>query len=156
MLHSALLPLNTYRLFQMKQLIKNIREASGHEESVEYLIPYMKKEHHAKGEELFKKGDKAEHFYFIENGVVEIPELKKKLKKGSVFGELGVFVPNSRRAAGAVCKAECDIYSIHKDKMFELYYQNPKFGFFIVHMLARYASDNASKLIYAGQKTVII
>lgn len=131
----------------MKKLIKNIREASADEESVDYLIPYMKMEHHAKGEELFKKGDLADKFYFVQNGVVELPELKKQLKKGAVFGELGLFMPKTVRSASAVCVEKCDIYSIHKDKVLELYYQNPKFGFFIARMLANYASDNVNKLL---------
>jgi len=43
-LHLLLLPLNIIRVYQIKQLIREIGEASAHEPSVEYLIPHMKKE----------------------------------------------------------------------------------------------------------------
>ena len=72
-LHMALLPLNILRLYQIKQLMKKIREASSSEDSIEYLIPYMKKETHAKGEVLFYKGDTADKIYFLQQGVVGSP-----------------------------------------------------------------------------------
>jgi signal-transduction protein with cAMP-binding, CBS, and nucleotidyltransferase domain len=146
-LHFALLPLNIFRLTQVKQLIRNVREASTYEDSVEYLIPFMKKETHAKGEVLFHKGDTADKIYFIQKGIVAIPEINKYLAQGSVFGELGVFTPYTKRSATAICGEESEIYSIHRDKAIELYYQNPKFGFFIVHSLSRYASENVDTIL---------
>jgi len=141
-LHVALLPLNILRLFQIKQLINKIRKASAHEDSVQYLIPYMKKETHAKGEVLFHKGDNADKIYFIQKGIVTIPEINKHLDRGAIFGEVGVFSSHAARSASAICSEESELYSIHHDKVIELYYQNPKFGFFIARLLSRYASEN--------------
>ena len=72
-LHISLLPLNIIRLYQMKQLIKKIREAKNDDGAIKYLIPYMKKEKHKKGVILFRKGDPAENFYFIQSGILIIP-----------------------------------------------------------------------------------
>jgi len=141
-LHSALLPLNILRLYQIKKLMGKVREASAHEDAVEYLIPYMKKETYAQGEVLFHKGDTADKVYFIQKGSVTIPEMHKHLTRGAVFGEVGVFDASTVRSASAMCSEASDLYSIHHDKVIELYYQNPKFGFFIVHLLSRYASEN--------------
>ena len=146
-LHMALLPLNILRLYQIKQLIKKIREASAAEDSVEYLIPYMKKETHAKGEVLFHKGDTADKIYFLQQGVVTIPEIHKHLTSGTVFGEVGVFTPYPVRSASAICDEESEIYSIHRDKVLELYYQNPQFGFLIVHLLSRYAAESVDMIL---------
>src|SRR5213596_54525 len=54
-LHSSLLPLNLVRLRQIKRLIRGIHEAS-EDETLDFLIPYMKTETHRRGEVLFEKG----------------------------------------------------------------------------------------------------
>ena len=146
-LHISLLPLNIFRLYQVKQLIRKTRAASRYEDSVKYLIPFMKKEKHAKGEVLFHKGDTADKIYFIQRGIVTIPEVNKHLTQGTVFGEVGIFTSYTTRSASAICGEESEIYSIHRDKVIELYYQNPKFGFFIVQLLSRYASESVDTIL---------
>lgn len=141
-LHSSLLPLNIIRLYQMKKLIQKIQEASDDEPSIDYLIPYMNKEEHSKGDVLFQKGDSAEKVYFIEKGHIALPEIDKNLAEGTVFGEAGIFAPRNTRTATAICGSDCTVYTIHRDKVLELYYQNPKFGFFVVRSLSRYVSEN--------------
>ena len=151
-LHIALLPLNILRLYQIKQLMKKIREASASEDAVEYLIPYMKKETHAKGEVLFHKGDTADRIYFLQRGIVTIPEIHKHLTQGTVFGEVGIFTSHPVRSASAMCDAESEIYSIHRDKVLELYYQNPKFGFLIARLLSRYAAESVDMILQSQQE----
>jgi CRP/FNR family cyclic AMP-dependent transcriptional regulator len=107
----------------------------------------MKKENHERGETLFHKGDIADKIYYIQKGIVTIPEINKHLSHGAVFGEVGVFTSYTTRSASAICGAESEIYSIHRDKVIELYYQNPKFGFFIVHLLSRYASESVDTIL---------
>jgi hypothetical protein len=147
LLHLSLLPLNIIRLYQIKQLVRKIGEASANEPSVEYLIPYMKKETYVKGKMLFQKGDAADKIYFIQAGSIEIPEIKRELAEGAVFGEVGIFTPHKTRSASAICAEHAVIYSIHIDKVLELYYQNPKFGFFIVRLLSSYASENIDTIL---------
>src|SRR5439155_15616447 len=134
-LHSSLLPLNVLRLRQIKRLI-NAMNAAGKSETFEYLIPYMRNEMHPKGELLFSKGDAADKLYVIEEGSVFFPELGKRLSEGAVFGEVGLFAPQSVRSLSAVCDDDCGLYTITKDKVLELYYQNPRFGFFLIRMVS--------------------
>ena len=134
-LHSSLLPLNVLRLRQIKRLINAVNEA-GKSETFEYLIPYMRNEMHPKGEVLFSKGDAADKLYVIEEGSVFFPELGKRLSEGAVFGEVGLFAPQSVRSLSAVCDDDCGLYTITKDKVLELYYQNPRFGFFLIRMVS--------------------
>jgi CRP/FNR family cyclic AMP-dependent transcriptional regulator len=140
-LHSALLPLNVVRLRQMTALIKAVHEAS-RSETFESLVPYMKREVHAKGETLFREGDPADKLYLVEEGTVVFPELGRRLSKGAVFGEVGLFAPHSVRSASAVCEDDCRLYAITKEKVLELYYQNPRFGFFLIRMVAALAQDD--------------
>ena len=149
-LHSTLLPINFIRLRQERNLVSRIRVAGDDEEAVHGLIPYMKKIKVSEGSVLFRRGDPAEHIYYIHKGKVEIPEVYKQIGDETLFGEIGVFTPGATRTAGAICIAKSDIYRIHKDKVFELFYQNPKFGFFIVRLLAKYAGDNVNNIVPPG------
>jgi CRP/FNR family cyclic AMP-dependent transcriptional regulator len=140
-LHSSLLPLNVLRLRQIKRLI-NAVNAAGKSETFEYLIPYMRNEMHPKGEMLFSKGDAADKLYIIEEGSVFFPELRKRLSDGAVFGEVGLFAPQSVRSLSAVCDDDCRLYTITKDKVLELYYQNPRFGFFLIRMVSALVQED--------------
>jgi CRP/FNR family transcriptional regulator, cyclic AMP receptor protein len=116
----------------------------------------MQKEAHTKGEALFQKGDTAEKIYFIQTGRVVIPELQRELTAGTVFGEVGVFSHRRTRSASAICVSDGIIYSIHIDKVLELYYQNPQFGFFIARLLCRYASENVDTIVAFQNRSVAL
>ena len=146
-LHALLLPLNLFRLYEMKRLVRKIREASTKELAVESLLPYMKKETFEDEGVLFRKGDAAEKVYFIQAGRVTIPEIRKVLTAGMVFGEVGIFTPSRTRSASAICGKTSVIYSIRKEEVLRLYYQNPKFGFVIVRLLSRYAKENVDAIV---------
>ena len=134
-LHSSLLPLNVLRLREIKRLINAVNTASK-SETFEYLIPYMRSERHPKGEMLFRKGDAADKLYMIEEGSIFFPELGKRLSSGAVFGEVGLFAPQGVRSLSALCEEDCRLHAITKDKVLELYYQNPRFGFFLIRMVS--------------------
>jgi hypothetical protein len=57
-LHAILLPLNCARLVQMLTLIRKVRDASRAGLSMEWLVPFMRRRRRAKGEILFRKGDR--------------------------------------------------------------------------------------------------
>lgn len=140
-LHTALLPLNVVRLRQITSLIKAVNAASK-SETVDYLIPYMTRETHPTGEMLFSKGDPADKLYLIERGSIFFPELGKRLSKGAVFGEVGLFAPQSVRSLSAVCEDDCGLYAITKDRVLELYYQDPRFGFFLIRMVSALVQES--------------
>jgi CRP/FNR family transcriptional regulator, cyclic AMP receptor protein len=140
-LHSALLPLNVVRLRQITRLIKTMARASS-SEVFDSLIPYMSSERHPKGEILFRKGDPADKLYLLEDGRVLFPELGKKLSNGAAFGEVGLFAPQGVRSVSAVCEDDCRLYGIAKDKVLELYYQNPRFGLFLIRLVAGIVQQN--------------
>ena len=148
-LHSALLPLNVFRLSELKRLIRTVNEASLRE-AFDSLIPYMTKENHPAGDKLFRKGDPAEKLYLIEHGTVRFPEAGKQLSAGAVFGEVGLFAPEGTRSVSAVCEGECRLYAIAKDKVLELYYENPKFGFFLIQLVSGLVQQGGQQTSAAG------
>ena len=134
-LHASLLPLNLVRLRQLKALQRGVREASK-DETIRSLVPYMHAETHAAGEVLFRKGDPANRLYVIQHGHVRFPEIGKVVSDGQVFGEVGLFAPHNVRTLSATCHDDCRLYTIKRDKVLELYYQDPRFGFFLIRLVA--------------------
>jgi CRP/FNR family cyclic AMP-dependent transcriptional regulator len=140
-LHAALLPLNIVRLRQITRLIDAVNEAS-RSETFEYLIPYMMSELHPNGSTVFARGDAADKLYFIEKGRIFFPELGRRLSAGGVFGEVGLFAPQSVRSASAVCEGDCRLNAITRDKVLELYHQDPRFGFFLIRMVSALVQED--------------
>jgi CRP/FNR family transcriptional regulator, cyclic AMP receptor protein len=134
-LHSVLLPLNISMLIQMKKLIESVREASKGEISMKWLLPYMKKETYGNGEYIFKIQEKAEYLFFIQKGKVYFPELGTEVNEGELIGEIGIFSPSRERTASAKCSGDTIAYSVPYDKVLQLYYQNPKFGFLLIQLI---------------------
>jgi CRP/FNR family cyclic AMP-dependent transcriptional regulator len=139
-LHSSLLPLNVLRLRQVRRLINAVNSAST-SEALECLVPYMTGERHSSGETLFSKGDVADKLYVIEEGTIFLTEPGKRLSREAVFGEVGLFAPRGIRSVTAVCEGDCRLYAITKDKVLELYFENPRFGFFLIRMVSALAED---------------
>jgi CRP/FNR family transcriptional regulator, cyclic AMP receptor protein len=140
-LHASLLPLNVLRLRQIKRLIKAVGQASG-SDAFESLIPYMGRETHRAGERLFSKGDSAEKLYLIDEGTVVFPEVDKRLSNGGIFGEVGLFAPQGVRSVSAICDDNCRLYAITKERVLELYYQNPRFGLFLIRLVSGLVQQN--------------
>jgi CRP/FNR family transcriptional regulator, cyclic AMP receptor protein len=134
-LHAALLPLNVLRLRQITTLTRAVREASD-DDVIRALIPYMAKETRAQGDVLFEQGQEADKLYVVQKGSVFFPEIEKRLSAGAVFGEVGLFAEEHRRALTAVCEEPCEFATIGRDKVLELYYQNPEFGFFLIRLVS--------------------
>ena len=99
----------------------------------------MKQELRRKGDVIFRKGDPANRVYFIRAGRVLLPELGKSLPAGEMFGEIGVFSDHAQRTLSAVCDEDCELFVITKEKVVELFYLEPRFGFYIARVLTRYA-----------------
>jgi CRP-like cAMP-binding protein len=87
------------------------------------MLPFMTKEAFNKADVLFRKGDKAAKFYYIESGSVRLPELGIALGPGEIIGEIGMFSPLKERTATAICEADVTALVLSDSKVSELYYQ---------------------------------
>ena len=136
-LHSCLLPLNVIRLRQLRALIKAVHESSD-AEATHVLVPFMTTEERRKGDILFRQGEPADRLYLLQSGQVGFSELDKHVSAGALFGEVGLFAPHGVRTLTAVCEEDCRLATISRDRVLELYYQNPKFGFFLIRLISGY------------------
>jgi hypothetical protein len=154
LLHLVLLPLNAWRLHQLLRLTREIREASAHGLSVDWLKPYTRCKAVRAGQTLFRRGDAASEVLFVLNGRFRAVEADVALGKGEVFGELGLISRDHRRTQTVVCEQDGALLQITYDEVRQLYFQNPKFGFYFLELAAerltrdanRSSEDRASRL----------
>ncbi|MEE8185938.1 MAG: cyclic nucleotide-binding domain-containing protein [Thermodesulfobacteriota bacterium] len=134
-LHIVLLPLNTFRMIQMIRLVNSVRESSKGDFSMDFLVPFMHKESFKKGAVVFTKGADADKMYYLQKGLVKLKEFDVTLKEGDLLGEIAIFSPDKERTATAVCEEDTEFLAIHEKHVLQLYYQNPKFGFYLVQLI---------------------
>ena len=144
-LHSILLPLNCIRLLQMRTLIKRVREASRGDPSMEWLIPLMSRRTLKKDEVLFRKGDPANGMYLTLSGTFRLVDIDKIISPGTLIGEIGVFSPYKQRTDTAVCECDAEVGGIDEKKVLQLYFQNPRFGFYLIQLVIQRLLENYSK-----------
>jgi CRP/FNR family cyclic AMP-dependent transcriptional regulator len=119
--------------------------------SLEWLIPLMTRKKLEAGHVLFRKGEPASSMYLILEGSVRLVELDVALSPGSLVGEIGVFAPDNRRTGTAVCESDVEIGAITDEKVLQLYYQNPTFGFYMFRLvLARMLENERDQRAQAG------
>jgi CRP/FNR family cyclic AMP-dependent transcriptional regulator len=136
MLHLTLLPLNVWRLRQLLSLTREIRNASNGAMSLDWLRPFSKQRAVRAGEVLFRQGDPATEVLFVLSGRFRAVEADVMLRQGEVFGELGLLSRGHRRTQTVVCDEDGALLRITYDEVRQLYFQNPKFGFFFLELAA--------------------
>jgi len=146
MLHSILLPLNIYRLREMLNLVKQVQAASKGDASLDWIKPFMSKRNVEVGEILFNKGDLANHMYFVVTGKLHLREIDIDILPGSVVGELGMLAPERTRTQTLECTENASILEIAYEKIEQLYYQNPKFGFYFLRLSTARLFENIGRL----------
>ena len=134
-LHVVLLPLNILRLYQMGKLIERVRRASKKDYSIEWMISSMTEQEFKKADVLFRKGDKADKFYYIEKGSVRLPEIEITLGPGEIIGEIEIFSLFKERTTSAVCETDLTVLALSDHKVLELHYQNPEFALYLGRMV---------------------
>jgi CRP-like cAMP-binding protein len=134
-LYSLLLPLNTFRLFQMLQLIKKVRAAATSDLTMDWLQPFMHRRSFRKGDILFRKGDLANEMFLAEKGKFVVSELGIELRPGQIFGEMGLLTSGSHRTATIECTESGQVLMITYDQVRELYFENPEFGFYFLRLV---------------------
>jgi hypothetical protein len=138
LLHVVLLPLNVLRLRQMYGLKERLRQSLERREmSLEWMLPFVKRESFKAKEPLFHKGDAANKLYYLEQGTVSLPEVNRTVQTGEIIGEMGVFSPFKERTASAICTTDATFLVLDERTALELYYQNPDFGLFMVRTIIR-------------------
>jgi len=141
-LHAVLLPLNCIRLQQVRTLIRRVRAASSGQGANDWLIPLMARERFPTGHVLFRAGDPANSMYLVLEGSVRLVELGVTVGPGRLLGEIGIFAPDNLRTATAICEGDVEVGAITDQKVLQLYYQNPTFGFYLFRLVTQRLLEN--------------
>ena len=145
-LHAVLLVLNSYRLHQMLQLVRDVKRSVNSDLSMEWLKPFMTERKCAPGDVLFYKDEKAEDMLYIVSGRFRLVESGIELPVGAIVGELGMLSPSNVRTQSLECVEAGVILSVSYSKVEELYVQNPAFGFYFLRLASARLFENIDKL----------
>jgi CRP/FNR family transcriptional regulator, cyclic AMP receptor protein len=141
-LNALLLPLNAWRLQQMLALIRGIDTAIGSDLNVDWLLKYMRPKRYRAGDVMMTRGEYATEAFYVISGEVEIVEIGATRGPGTFLGEIGLFTPNGRRTMTVRCKTDIEAATIGYDQIKELYFQNPQFGFRLLHLIVGRLQSN--------------
>jgi CRP/FNR family cyclic AMP-dependent transcriptional regulator len=142
MLNAILLPLNVWRLRAMLRLINDINAAIRSDMNVDWLLPYTYPKHFKAGNILMERGEYATAAFYIASGEVEIVETSETFGKGALLGEIGLFTRDGRRTMTVRCKTDVQVATIDYDQFKQLYFQNPQFGFSLLHLIVARLQNN--------------
>jgi CRP-like cAMP-binding protein len=145
-LHLVLLPLNTYRLYQMLQLLQDVRRSVNSDLSMAWLKPFMSERNCKAGEVLFYKDQKANEMFYIVSGKFQLVESGIVLPIGALVGELGMLSPSNTRTQTLECVESGLVLAVSYTQVEELYVQNPSFGFYFLRLVSARLFQNLGRL----------
>ena len=141
-----LLPLNGVRLYQMLHLIRQVKQASKSDLSMDWLKPFMTRRKVKTGEVLFAKGESATCMFYTLSGRYRLKELNIELLQGQLVGEMGFLAPDHRRTQTLECLEAGEVLSISYDEVRQLYFQNPEFGFYFLRLTSERLFHNMRQM----------
>jgi Cyclic nucleotide-binding domain len=145
LLYLLMVPINGWRLRQMLALIKKARSATQGDTSMEWLRPFMTQRNYRKGDILMKKGDAAKEMLLTVTGRFRVVEINVELPPGNLMGELGFLTPDNRRTATIECIEDGHVLTITYEKLLEIYFQNPQFGYYFLVLTSQRLLENLAR-----------
>jgi hypothetical protein len=146
LLYLLMVPINAYRLRQMLVLVKKARSATQGDTSMEWLKPFMTERKYRKGDVLFKRDDAANEMLLTVTGKFLVKEINVELPPGRLMGELGFLTPDNRRTATIECIEDGHVLTITYEKLLEIYFQNPQFGYYFLVLTSQRLLENIARL----------
>jgi CRP-like cAMP-binding protein len=146
LLYLLMLPINAFRLRQMLNLVKKARTATQGDASMEWLKPFMTERKYRRGDILFKKNARANKMFLTVTGKFRVVEINVELPPGRLMGELGFLSPNNRRTATVECIEDGHVLTITYEKLLEIYFQNPQFGYYFLVLTSQRLLENIARL----------
>lgn len=146
LLYLLSLPINVIRLRQMLNLVKKARISAQGDLSMDWLRPFMTPRKFKKGDVLFRKGDVAKEMFYTITGKFLVKEIGIELPPGRIMGELGFIDPKNRRTQTVESLENGEVLAITYDKLLELYFQNPEFGYYFLRLTTERLMQNIARL----------
>lgn len=146
LLYLLSLPINIFRLHQMLNLVKKARMSAQGDLSMDWLKPFMTTRKYKTGDVLFRKGDAANEMFYTVTGKFLVKEISIEIPAGRIMGELGFLSKNNRRTQTVECIESGEVLTITYDKLLEIYFQNPEFGYYFLRLSSDRLMQNIARL----------
>ncbi len=146
LMYLLLLPINSLRLIQILKLVKKARVAVQGDLSIDWLKPFMDTRKFHKGDVLFRKGDPANEMFLTTTGKFLVTEIGIELPPGRLMGELGFLTPNNKRTQTVECIEDGAVMIISYDRLLEVYFEYPDFGYFFLRLSSDRLLQNIARL----------
>jgi CRP-like cAMP-binding protein len=98
------------------------------------------------GEVLFHKGDVASDMFVVVSGRFRLVETGIVLESPNVVGEFGLLTPERSRSQTLECMEEGTLLQIGYGQVEQLFFQNPKFGYYFLKLITQRLFQNIAKL----------
>ena len=95
---------------------------------------------------LFRKGDPANEMFLTVSGKFLVTEIGIEIPPDRILGELGFLSPNNHRTQSVECTEDGEVLAISYDKLLEIYFQNPEFGYFFLRLTSDRLLQNFARL----------
>jgi hypothetical protein len=146
LMYFLLMPINSFRLYQIVKLVRKARVAVQGDLSIDWLKPFMDSRRYKKGDVLFHKGDVADEMYLTVSGKFLVNEIGVELPPGRLLGELGFVSPSNRRTQSVECIEDGDVMTISYDRLLEVYFEYPDFGYYFLRLSSERLLQNVERL----------
>ncbi|HTV26717.1 MAG TPA: cyclic nucleotide-binding domain-containing protein [Xanthobacteraceae bacterium] len=146
LLYLLSLPINVLRLRQMLTLVRKARVSAQGDLSMDWLRPFMAPRKYRAGDVLFHKGDLAKEMFLTVTGTFLVTEIGIEIPPGRMMGELGFVDPKNRRTQTVQCIQDADVLTITYEKLLELYFQSPEFGYYFLRLTTERLMQNIARL----------
>jgi CRP/FNR family cyclic AMP-dependent transcriptional regulator len=142
-LHVLLLPLNTIRLLQLRNLSRQVERAARESFSPQALLPLMRQREIHANETLFSANDPASELFYVLEGTLFLPELQQEIGPGTFLGEFALFSDAGRRTASAIARTDCRLMSLSRNAVFAALVQDPRLGIHLLRLVtARFLQNS--------------
>ena len=142
MMNACLTPLNVFKLWKVRRLLRAIRDASRSDFNFDWLKPYMTPQKLPAGDVLYEAGDVAQDAFIVVSGTLSVVERDIDLGPGAFLGEMALFSEDNKRTAGIKAKTDADLLRIRYSDFMEMTAENPVFAFYVMRLLVRRAQHN--------------
>ncbi|RJR35111.1 MAG: HAMP domain-containing protein [Desulfobacteraceae bacterium] len=116
----------------LRKVIEEVMGGTSSEYAFEWLVQHMEGCSYKKGEYLFRKGERAEKIYYLEQGTLRVVEIDQVVTKGAIIGETGILSPMKERTLSIMCDEECVVFSMDEEKARELFFSDPSLVFQLI------------------------
>ena len=145
-LHVFLLPLNIVRLREMRHLIAQVETAASSDLNMAWIKPFTSSRRMNADEVIFSKGEIGDCLFFVVSGRCRLIESGIEIAPGAVVGEFALISPDKTRTQTLQCTEAGKLLEISYGQVKQLYYQNPKFGFFFLQLISGRLFENIKRL----------